>query len=155
MSKETAIDRLKNRLKGRKIPRQPVYDKTQVRDAYFRLPKNIERYIFIPEFRPEMCYLYALIVDWYNAKKGYAYPSIRKLSIRYGRNEKTTLEHLKVLEAVGLLDIEYREGDTNAYRPLHPLSKDEFFEVFPEAKEERERIEQERKEAKKRKKRGK
>ncbi|PRZ16320.1 hypothetical protein CLV36_10228 [Laceyella sediminis] len=142
MANETVGNRIKERLNGRSIPKQRVYDKTKEKESiFFRLPKEIEHYVYIPEFRPEMIYLYALISDYYNSEEGYAFPSVGTLSIRYGRNEGTTRQHLKVLQAVGLLEITHREGYSSIYRPLYPLKEADFYGVFPEAMEERKKAE--------------
>ncbi|WP_096189991.1 helix-turn-helix domain-containing protein [Evansella halocellulosilytica] len=115
------------------ISSQNVFDKSERREGEFfiKLPSNLRWYIFVPGYRAEYNYLYALIVDFFSAKKGYAYPSVLRLAREYGKTEKTTSTHLRALKDAGLID--YPEDGRRYYVPLEPLSQEELFRVCPEA----------------------
>lgn len=51
-----------------------VYDKTKKREyAHFiKMPSELRYYIYLPDYKAEMNFLYALIVDLWNAELGYA-----------------------------------------------------------------------------------
>ncbi|WP_051591211.1 helix-turn-helix domain-containing protein [Bacillus sp. UNC438CL73TsuS30] len=120
---------------------QKVYDKTKQEGHFFRLPTDIRHYVFMDGYKTEMNYLYALIVDYYNAKKGYAFPSQYTLAAYYGKAEKTVVQHLKVLKRVGLIEVVSNgRGRVNHYKPLKPLSKEELFAKYPEAAERYEKV---------------
>jgi hypothetical protein len=112
-----------------------VYDKTQKReeDAHFiKLPSELRHYIFLPEFKAEMAFLYALIVDLWNKELGYAYPSQEKLAMYYGKALNTTKDHLKTLKKYDLIDTKLNpQGKT--YVPLEPLNEHDFFVKYREA----------------------
>jgi DNA-binding transcriptional regulator YhcF (GntR family) len=112
-----------------------VYDKTKKReeDAHFiKLPSELRHYIYLPEFKAEMAFLYALIVDLWNAKKGYAYPSQDKLAMYYGKALNTTKGHLKTLIKYGIIETK-RNSLGKIYVPLEPLNETDFFIKYPEA----------------------
>lgn len=109
--------------------KRKVYDKTKKRgedEHFIKLPSELRHYIYLPEFKAEMCFLYALIVDLWNAELGYAYPSQDKLAMYYGKALNTTKTHLKTLQKYGLIEMQTNSlGMT--YVPLEPLSENEFF----------------------------
>jgi hypothetical protein len=111
-----------------------VYDKTQRReDAHFiKMPSELRHYIYLPDFKAEMCFLYSLIVDLWNADLGYAYPSQEKLAMYYGKALNTTKSHLKTLEKYNLIEIS-GTGAGKIYVPLEPINAPEFFVKYPEA----------------------
>jgi hypothetical protein len=119
---------------GCEMGERKVYDKTQRReDAHFiKMPSELRHYVYLPDYKAEMNFLYALIVDLWNAELGYAYPSQEKLAMYYGKALNTTKEHLKVLQKYRLI-----ETNTNSlgktYVPLEPLSEHEFFVKYREA----------------------
>ncbi|MGJ7913802.1 helix-turn-helix domain-containing protein [Neobacillus sp. LXY-1] len=87
---------------------QKVWGKSKLKEMegeFIALTQNITYYVYMVGYKPEMSYLYALIVDRYNVEKGYAFPSHYTLAKDYGTSEKTVGEHLKVLERVGLIDV--------------------------------------------------
>ncbi|HDR7382381.1 hypothetical protein CN575_16755 [Bacillus wiedmannii] len=111
-----------------------VYDKTKAEGTFFRLPSELRHYIFMKGYKAEMNYLYALIVDAYNANKGCAFPSQYTLSKYYGKDETTVRRHLAVLEQVGLVKIIGNgKGKGNFYQPLVPLTEKELFRKYPDA----------------------
>lgn len=112
-----------------------VYDKTKKReeDAHFiKLPSELRHYVYLPEFKAEMAFLYALIVDLWNAEMGYAYPSQEKLAMYYGKALNTTKDHLKTLKKYGLIEMK-RNSQGMTYVPLEPLLEHEFFVKYREA----------------------
>lgn len=96
---------------------------------FIPFPSDALHYVHHPEMNPDKLLLYALIIDYYNLQEGYAYPSIEKLSVRYGRAQDTTSGHLETLKAVGLIDY----PEKGCYVPLVPLGEEDFFSKFPEA----------------------
>jgi Helix-turn-helix domain len=111
-----------------------VYDKTKKReDAHFiKMPSELRHYVYLPDYKAEMNFLYALIVDLWNKDLGYAYPSQEKLAMYYGKALNTTKTHLKTLQKYGLIEM----TDTTAgkqYVPLEPLKEEEFFIRYREA----------------------
>jgi hypothetical protein len=112
-----------------------VYDKTQKReeDAHFiKLPSELRHYIYLPEFKAEMTFLYALIVDLWNAELGYAYPSQERLAMYYGKALNTTKDHLKILIKYDLIETK-RNSMGKTYVPLEPLNEPDFFVKYREA----------------------
>ena len=99
-------------------------------DGYFTpLPSDAFHYVHHPKMTPDMLFLYALIIDYYNVEEGFAYPSEETLSIDYGRATNTVSKHIDILKEVGLIDF----PEKGNYVPLKPLSSAEFYEEFPEA----------------------
>lgn len=116
--------------------KKEVYDKTKAEGFFFRLPSEIENYVYLPKFKAEMCFLYALIADYYNTDYGYAYPTENILSLRYGKNEKTTRLHLEILAGYDLIKIiRGISGENKRYVPYKPRKLEELFALFPLARE--------------------
>lgn len=112
-----------------------VYDKTKEQSgAFIRLPKELMDYIYAPKYKAEMSTLYGLISNYYNAEYGYAFPNVLRLAREYGKTEKTTRNHLRVLQELGLIKITPTRGN-NQYVPYVPLNRDELFNTYPEARE--------------------
>ena len=97
--------------------------------TFIALPSNAKHYVHHPKMTPDMLFLYALIIDYYNVEEGFAFPSEETLSIDYGRATNTVSKHLDVLKEVGLIDF----PEKGHYIPLTPLPSDEFYAEFPEA----------------------
>ncbi len=97
--------------------------------TFIALPSNAAHYVHHPKMTPDMLFLYALIIDYYNVDDGFAFPSEETLSIDYGRATNTVSKHLDILKEVGLIDF----PEKGHYIPLTPLGSDEFYERFPEA----------------------
>ena len=127
------------------MDKRKVYDKTKKReeDAHFiKLPSELRHYIYLPEFKAEMAFLYALIVDLWNADLGYAYPSQDKLAMYYGKALNTTKEHLRILKKYELI-VMNTNSLGNTYVPLEPLPEHEFFVKYREANQQyRDRLKQ-------------
>lgn len=115
--------------------KRKVYDKTKKReeDAHFiKMPSELRHYIYLPEFKAEMCFLYAVIVDLWNAELGYAYPSQDKLALYYGKALNTTKAHVKTLQKYGLIETGYNSNG-KVFVPLEPLNEHDFFVKYREA----------------------
>lgn len=97
--------------------------------TYTPLPSDAMHYVHHPKMTPDMLFLYALIIDYYNVDEGFAFPAEETLSIDYGRATNTVSKHLDVLKKVGLIDF----PEKGHYVPLKPLSSAEFYAEFPEA----------------------
>jgi hypothetical protein len=117
------------------VDKRKVYDKTKKRgedEHFIKLPSELRHYIYLPEFKAEMCFLYALIVDLWNAELGYAYPSQDKLAMYYGKALNTTKAHLKTLQKYGLIETGYNSRG-KVFVPLEPLNEHDFFVKYREA----------------------
>ncbi|WP_419893793.1 helix-turn-helix domain-containing protein [Oceanobacillus kimchii] len=98
------------------------------------MPADLIHYVHAPGYRPEYNYLYAIIVNYYNVKYGYAYPSEWKISRAYGKGIQTVRTHLRALESYGLIKIIKPTGNKR-YIPYKPLTKEKLFEKCPDARE--------------------
>lgn len=119
-----------------------VYDKKKVYEGYFcyRVPKCLSSYVYLENFKAEHITLYSIIADFYNEEYGYAFPTVDTISLLYGKSNKTTSEHLRVLEKYSLLDIHKSEKGNNIYIPILPLEQDGLFTKYPKAKERYEKV---------------
>jgi DNA-binding transcriptional ArsR family regulator len=117
-----------------------VFDKSKRREEgkhFVKIPSElVHHYTYHPDFKAEHSYLYAIIVDYYNADEGYAYPNRDTLAMRYGKNPKTLDAHLAKLKGLDLMKVVVREDGKNVYIPLEPLAENDFYLKYPEALEE-------------------
>lgn len=97
---------------------------------FIPLPSDTRHYVHHPRMGADRLFLYTLIIDYYNPKEGFAFPSIETLAVNYGKAQDTTSRHLDDLKAAGLIDFE----DKGFYLPLVPLNQADFFAKFPEAR---------------------
>lgn len=113
-----------------------VFDKTKAEEGAFfvKMPSDLMNYVHVPGYKPEYSYLYTIIVDYYNADYGYAFPTEWQISRYYGKGVKTVRNHLKKLEDFGLIKIQ-KPRRNNVYIPFKPLSQEELFRVCPEARQ--------------------
>ncbi|MFD2923881.1 hypothetical protein [Halobacillus naozhouensis] len=112
-----------------------VFDKTNKAesDYFVKMPSDLMNYVHVPGYKPQFNYLYTILVDFYNADMGYAYPTEYQLSRRYGvKAVKTIREHLRFLERVGLIKI-VKPRANKVYVPYKPLTQAELFKRCPEA----------------------
>lgn len=98
--------------------------------TFIALPSDARHYVYHPKMTPAKLYTYAILIDLFNENKGYAFPSQESLAFYINVSPTTINTHIRDLKAVGLLYVPIR----NQYIPLQPLSQEEFFEDFPEAK---------------------
>lgn len=112
-----------------------VFDKTKAEEGAFfvKMPSDLMNYVHVPGYKPEYSYLYTIIVDYFNSDEGYAYPTKWQISRYYGKGIKTVGKHLDKLKEFGLIKIR-KYGRNNVYIPFKPLSQEELFRVFPEAR---------------------
>lgn len=101
-------------------------------EYFVKMPSDLMNYVHVPKYRPELSYLYAVIVDYFNADLGYAYPTEWQISRRYGKSIKTVRRHLVELQSFGLVKIT-KVGRNNRYVPFKPLNKADLFEKCPAA----------------------
>ncbi|MEH6940919.1 helix-turn-helix domain-containing protein [Bacillus sp. JJ722] len=109
-----------------------IFDKknpTEGDKTFVALPSDARHYVHHDRMAAEKLYLYALIIDYYNAEDGFAFPSIETLAVKYGKAPDTTSKHVEDLKAVGLIDYPQK----GHYIPLVPLIEEEFYRQFPEA----------------------
>lgn len=99
-------------------------------EKYFiPLPSDARHYIHLDCMSADKLFLYQLIIDYYNPQEGYAFPSIERLSIDYGKTPNTTSAHVDDLKTAGLIDF----PEKGCYVPLVPLPADEFYKEYPRA----------------------
>jgi DNA-binding transcriptional ArsR family regulator len=96
---------------------------------FIPLPSDALHYIHHPKMSAEKLFLYLLLIDFYNPEEGFAFPSVDKLAISYGKAPDTTSRHLDDLKAVGLIDF----PEKGHYVPLAPLDADTFYATYPDA----------------------
>ena len=118
-------------MKNEGNPQRTVFNKRNpgADGTFTALPSDAFHYVHHPKVTPDMLFLYALIIDYYNVDEGFAFPAEETLSIDYGRATNTVSKHLEILREVGLIDF----PEKGHYIPLKPLSAAEFYEQFPEA----------------------
>lgn len=114
-----------------------IFDKTKLASAasdttYVKLPSGLFNYVHVPGYKPEYSHLYSIIVDFYNANYGYAFPTEWQIAKVYGKSIKTVRHHLRQLERLGLILI-IKNSRNKMYVPLKPLTKDQLFAECPEA----------------------
>lgn len=98
--------------------------------TFIALPSDARHYVYHPKMSPAKLYTYAILIDLFNESKGYAFPSQESLAFYINVAPSTVGAHIKDLKEAGLLYVPLR----NQYIPLQPLSQEEFFEDFPEAR---------------------
>lgn len=96
---------------------------------FIPLSNKVKHYMHHEKMDAGKLFLYALIVDFHNVDKGYAFPSQERLAVDYGKTSKTTGRHLKDLKDVGLIAIPAK----GKYVPLEPLSEEDFYRKYPKA----------------------
>jgi|SRR5690625_2048366 len=110
-----------------------IYNKQDNAAGFYKIPKELTHYVDHKDYKTEMSMLYGIIVQLYNVEMGYAYPSISKLALLYGKGERTTGNQLAKLEKIGLIKRFRGQQGNYCYIPLKPLSKAEFFKKYPDA----------------------
>ncbi|MGC4376201.1 helix-turn-helix domain-containing protein [Fictibacillus sp. Mic-4] len=119
-----------------------VYDKTKKYDGmvFFKRPKDTLNYLYLDKVNASTLLIYDLLCDYYNSEKGYAYPSMDTLALDSGMTRQAVGTHVKVLHEYGLVKIfvEKRKGNKKGegykYKPQLPLSREELFKRYPEAR---------------------
>ncbi|MDM5339690.1 helix-turn-helix domain-containing protein [Fictibacillus enclensis] len=109
-----------------------VFDKhspTKDEKFFIPLPSDALHYIHHDRISADKLFLYALIIDHYNPDHGYAFPSVERLSVMYGKAPDTTSRHLDDLKAAGLIDF----PEKGMYVPLVPQKNEEFYKDNPQA----------------------
>jgi DNA-binding transcriptional ArsR family regulator len=91
------------------------------------LPSDSRHYIHHDRVNADKLFLYALIIDHYNPEYGYAFPSIEKLAVKYGKAPDTTSSHIDDLKEAGLINF----PEKGFYVPLIPLGEEEFYKTYP------------------------
>ncbi|MCG7318568.1 helix-turn-helix domain-containing protein [Brevibacillus laterosporus] len=74
-----------------------------------------------------MTALYGILTHYYNVEEGYAWPNVDTLVFHYGKNAKTTGEHLDILEEYGLLRTQM-DCAKKLFVPVDPESSVEEFD---------------------------
>ncbi|WP_078390709.1 helix-turn-helix domain-containing protein [Shouchella patagoniensis] len=104
--------------------------------CYAKMPTDLTHYLYVPGFRGDLAYLYALIVDYYNADYGYAFPTQDQLALKTGKSTQSVRADMRRLKQAGLIRILTFEGRNNyGYVPLVPLGQAELWRECPEAAE--------------------
>ncbi|MGP4072639.1 helix-turn-helix domain-containing protein [Piscibacillus sp. B03] len=116
---------------------EQVFDKTEKskEDFFVKMPYDLMHYVHLPGYKPQFNYPYTILVDFYNADYGYAFPTEHQIARKYGvKSVKTVRKHLRFLEDVGLIKIAKPNGN-KIYVPYKPLSQEELFRQCPQAAE--------------------
>lgn len=98
--------------------------------TFIAFPTDARHYVYHPKMSSAKLYVCLLLIDLFNESKGYAFPSQETLALYINASPTTVNSYIKDLKDVGLLYVPQR----NQYIPLQPLSQEQFFEDFPEAK---------------------
>lgn len=111
------------------------FDKHHSDEVFFaKLPTDITHYLYVPGFRGDLAYLYAIFVDFYNSEYGYAFPTQEQLALKTGKSTQSVRADIKRLKAAGLISIKtFSDRSNKAYVPLVPLNQEELWRECPEA----------------------
>ncbi|QWI60972.1 transcriptional regulator [Bacillus mycoides] len=119
---------------------RPLYDKhtKENGEGFIKVPASILDYLALQEygFNADSIVIYQIIVQSYNKKDGYAFPSQYKMAEILKKSIQTVKRQISILSDVGLIEVKRRGlGRSNYYRPLRPLGKEDLFERYPRAKQ--------------------
>jgi replication initiation and membrane attachment protein DnaB len=113
--------------------KQKVFDKTTTEGAaLIKYPLDLLQYQHHPKFMKGAETLYMMIAHYYNADKGFAYPSMTLLAADCATTESTIMKNISLLASLGLINVVHRPKG-NLYVPMQPLNREGFFNQFPEA----------------------
>ena len=111
-------------------PFEPTENYTKIHNALFEL------YTRLPDFKPDHALMYIVLMSYWNAEKGYAFPTKAELALRLncGINKPTALA--KVLEKYELIRCvprhKERVGNNDIYYIYAPItSEEEFVAKYP------------------------
>ncbi len=112
-----------------------VFDKTQEGSgAFVKYPLDLLQYRHHPKFKKGAETVYMLIVHYYNADRGCAYPSMALLAADCATTDSTIDTHIKSLEELELIKV-VRRHSGNLYIPYVPLDREAFFAKYPQVEE--------------------
>ena len=111
-------------------PFEPTENYTKINNALFEL------YTRLPDFKPDHALMYIVLMSFWNAEKGYAFPTKAELALRLncGINKPNALA--KVLEKYELIRCvprhKERVGNNDIYYVYAPItSEEEFVAKYP------------------------
>lgn len=92
-----------------------------------------------PKFNGNVRLVYEVLLDYWNAEYGYAFPDQWELALITGMSKSSIKNYLRVLQELELIEVgKSNIGNklNNVYYIKQPINNlDEFFKKFPEAKE--------------------
>lgn len=106
--------------------------------GFTQVPNAVSRhYNYYPQFNGNTSNVYAVILSYFNADYGYAFPTQLQLAQAVNMTEKTVGKHVKVLAEVGLINVHKNGRYGNQYYTFNkPIEHaDSFFDKFPTAAE--------------------
>lgn len=109
-----------------------------IKGNWTAFPNNVLRYYFFhPRFKWVHCVLYLYLLDKYNAKEGYAWPTQDTMADELATTRVTIRSAIQVLEELDLLHKDkHPEYGNHIYVPLNPVRTIEELEAkFPEVME--------------------
>lgn len=127
--------------KGKDEPRQEDSQKEKkprpehVPDRhYIKVDTRLLRY-WLPAIGSDAVMVYEIILDCFNDKLGYAYPSLAQIQGATGFGKKTILKAIERLEAVKLVKIRSGggRGRANQYIPLPPAVTEDTVKLIKES----------------------
>src|SRR5690606_10456020 len=90
-----------------------------------------------PKFNGNVRLVYEVLLDYWNAEYGYAFPDQWELALITGMSKSSIKNYLRVLQELELIEVgKSNIGNklNNVYYIKQPINNlDEFFKKFPEA----------------------
>ncbi|MEK4131624.1 transcriptional regulator [Solibacillus sp. FSL W8-0474] len=102
-----------------------------VNERFEKVSTDLFYYLQLGLIKPLDCVLYIKYLELYNAKYGYAYPTIYQLQDYLNCSRSSILESNKRLVKAGLIKVDKYKKNNNIYLPLQPLSKAELSNQVP------------------------
>jgi predicted transcriptional regulator len=107
--------------------------KGSVKGNFELVPMELFDYIQLGLITHTDLVVYVKLLQLYNHKKGYAYPTIPHLMLYAGIGSKVTVHRsLNTLEEVGLIQKGKTNRGNNIYVVYKPLSKTELYKLVPD-----------------------
>lgn len=104
-----------------------------VTERFEKVSTDLFYYLQLGLIKPLDFVLYIKYLELYNAKYGYAYPTIYQLQDFLNCSRSSILESNKRLVEAGLIKVDKNKykNNNNIYLPLQPLSKSELSDQVP------------------------
>lgn len=103
---------------------------------YIKSPNSLRRiYLQHPKFNGNCLIIYELLLEYWNADTGYAFPNVWQLAYSSGLSESSVKTCIKKLIELDLIEKDKSKvAHNNVYIPKKPVETlEELFEKFPEA----------------------
>lgn len=115
-------------------PFEPTTDYTKIHNALYRF------YTRLPDFKPDHALLYIVLMSYWNAEFGYAFPTKVDLALMLNCGINKPARLTKVLEKYGLVTCVPRDrslfGSNDIYYVYEPITTlADFYDKYPEAEQ--------------------